>query len=87
MSKPSDETINTWLWLKNEGGWWTVGEIAALSRGDVDAAVTRLRAMHRLGFIARRTREPGTPQNAPAQYGVLGTCRIPAGITVAEAQA
>lgn len=87
MSKPSDETVRIWLRMLNEGGWWTSSEIAALSHGDIDLAGTRLRSMHRLGLIARRTREPDTPPNAAPQYGVLGTCRIPAGITVAEAQA
>lgn len=96
MSAPSPVTLGIWHLLLQQGGWWTAPELAAQTHGvdaadlsdhDTAAMRMRLRWMRRLGLIAQRPRRRGEAKNSPAQYGVIGTCKVPAGVTVAEVQA
>lgn len=84
MSALHVETRAIWLRLLNEGGSWIAPEVADLCGNDVGAASRRLRVLAQLQYVQRRG-----PAGAGGriEFGVTGTCKVPPGISVAEAQA
>lgn len=79
----SDENRMIWLWLLNEGGYWTAREIAQRVGMDPLVVFRRCGAMVRRSLIVSRKGEG----QRYLSYGVTGTCLVPKGMTVAEAQA
>lgn len=84
MSALHDEASAIWLWLLQHGGWWSAPELASLCGGDQALASRRLRIMEQGGMLQRRN---PSGEHKRIRYGVTGTCRMPAGLTVGQVQA
>lgn len=82
--KISDKNRALWLWLCSRGGYWTAQEVAQHYGGDSVDIFRSLHSMHRRDLVAQFPPEEGGKRK---RYGVTGTCLIPYGVCVAEAQA
>lgn len=82
--KVSPENRKLWIWLCTQGGKWTAQELAVRYGGDSQELFRSLHAMSRRQVIAQFPPAPGERRK---RYGVTGTCLVPIGISVAEAQA
>lgn len=82
--KISQKNLRVWLWLCSQGGLWTAQELAVRLGGDSQDVFRSLHAMSRRQLIAKYPPEDGSRYH---RYGVTGTCLIPYGVSVAEAQA
>ncbi|MFA7291877.1 MAG: hypothetical protein WC023_06470 [Rhodocyclaceae bacterium] len=81
--KISDKNRKLWLWLRGNGGKWTAEELAKRIGGDSLDLFRSLHAMARRELVAKYPPEPGQRKQ---RYAVTGTCLIPYGVSVAEAQ-
>lgn len=81
--KTSDFTRSIWLWLLNEGGYWTANEIARRTDNTVDDVFDCLVGMARRGLIKKEK----SAQHRWLVYGVDGTCLVPCGLSLGEVQA
>jgi hypothetical protein len=82
--KISEPNRKLWLWLCDQGGTWTVQEILQRYGGDSGKVFRALHGMHRRELVAQF---PPLPGQFRKRYGVTGTCLVPYGVSVAEAQA
>ena len=78
----SDFTKSIWLWLLQEGGYWTANEIAAQNKLKVDDVFEVLSRMAVRNLIKKRK----SANCRRLVYGVDGTCMVPCGMAVAEVQ-
>lgn len=76
----SDLNREMWLWLFNEGGYWTASDIAHRTGHDALLIFRGLGAMHRRGLLASKK------EGRWKAYGVTGTCFVPKGMRIAEVQ-
>lgn len=83
--KTSEFTRTIWLWLLNEGGFWTAAEIARKTEKEVDEVFNCLTAMSRSD--RNLVKKQQSPHSRRLVYGVDGTCLVPCGLALAEVQA
>ncbi|WP_294767185.1 hypothetical protein [uncultured Rhodoferax sp.] len=81
--KTSAFTREIWLWLLNEGGYWTASEIARRTDNKVEDVFNCLSGMERRDLIKKRKGE----KTHRLVYGVDGTCLVPCGLSLGEVQA
>lgn len=79
----SDFNKQVWLWLLNNGGYWTSDEIARRSGLEPERVFRSLHAMARRQLIAKNKSQ----FHSKISYGVDGTCFVPKGMRMAEVQA
>jgi DNA-binding MarR family transcriptional regulator len=82
--KISEKNLRIWLWLCSHGGLWTAQELAQRLGGNSQDIFRSLHAMSRRQLLAKY---PPDENGRYYRYGVTGTCLIPYGVSVAEAQA
>lgn len=80
--KASDFTKEVWLYLLNEGGYWTARQLATNLKVDIDKILDALHGMERRNLVKK---QHGI-ESRRLIYGIDGTCLVPCGLAVAEVQ-
>lgn len=81
LSEPSREL---WLFLLQDGGAWTVADLADATAGDPAQVFERVSRMSVCGLVEKL---PPLEGNRRLRYAVTGLCAVPLGMRVAEVQA
>jgi predicted transcriptional regulator len=84
MPKLSEPNRDLWLWLLNDGGAWTVADLAKEIERDPQRLFDQVANMAAKGIVEKL---PPVPGSRRLRYAVTGTCRVPLGMHVAEVQA
>lgn len=71
-----------WLWLFNNGGYWTAEEVARRVGEDPYQVFKSLHAMARRGLVVKHKSQ----FHKRLSYGIDGTCFVPKGMRIAEVQ-
>jgi hypothetical protein len=84
MPNLSQTGRDVWLWLLQDGGAWTVAEMAQATRRKPNDLFDQLQNMAAKGTIEKMPPALGSRR---LRYAVTGTCKVPQGMCVAEVQA
>lgn len=85
MTKMQEPNRALWLWLFNEGGRYSVVEIAEKFDWSVDYATMQIYAMARSNRVQKFKEKLNN--RIRLKFGVTGLCEVPFGMTLAEVQA
>lgn len=85
MTKMQEPSRDLWLWLFNEGGRYSVVEIAEKFQWSVDYATMQIYSMTKSNRVQKFKEKLNN--RVRIKFGVTGLCQVPAGMTVAEVQA
>ena len=76
--------LGVWRFLRDEGGYWTAGEVARAMQPQGHQSMASGRAARWLGALARRQFVVDNPRALRvAAYGVTPRCLVPAGESLA----
>lgn len=72
-----------WLRLRDDGGFWTAGELGRAMHPELDALIAAQKAGRWLSALARRGHVAKNPRDVTrSSYGVTGRCTPPHGLSI-----